>query len=154
MRAIWVRHRHETMSTVWRLEKICNWTHTQIKKFDIGSKVTKITNDVFYSAVSYRNQETPTLAKYFFASRDVLNFGNVAMFSDSFDVFDAKVWKLHIAFKAYSKIFPGTVVNHMMTDIIKYMKFFKVSVQHYHSFCAEIFFFIFSLFLCYDQNIW
>lgn len=78
-----------------------------------------------YSALSYLNQETPTLAKYFFASRDVLNFGNVAMFSDSFDVFDAKVWKLHIAFKAYSKTFPGTVVNHMMTDIIKYMKVFK-----------------------------
>ena len=107
-----------------------------------------------YSALSYLNQETPTLTKYFFASRDVLNFGNVAMFSDSFDVFDAKVWKLHIAFKAYSKTFPGTVVNHMMTDIIKYMKVFKVSVQHYHSFCVEIFFFIFSLFLCYDQNIW
>ena len=49
--------------------------------------------------------------KYFFATKEVMNFGSVAKFSDKFDSYDANVWKLRTSFKAYSDIFPGGMVS-------------------------------------------
>ena len=49
--------------------------------------------------------------KYVFSSREVHNLGIVSRLSDDFDVFDADVWTLQKAFKAYPGEYPGTQVN-------------------------------------------
>ena len=53
----------------------------------------------------------PLPKKYVFSSREVHNLGTVSRFSDNFDVFDADVWTLQKAFKAYPDEYPGTQVN-------------------------------------------
>ena len=53
----------------------------------------------------------PEKKKYFFSSREVLNYGTFARFSDHFNVEDANDWMLYIAFWAYPEKYPGTVVN-------------------------------------------
>ena len=63
-------------------------------------------------ALAKWNQESPILKKYFYSSKAVLNYGSIAKFSDKFDALDANLWKLYIGFKAYSTIFPGTLVSH------------------------------------------
>ena len=65
-----------------------------------------------YLALANWNQESPILKKYFFSSKAVLNYGSIAKFSNNFDALDANLWKLYIGFKAYSTIFPGTLVSH------------------------------------------
>ena len=55
--------------------------------------------------------ELPRKKKYFFSSREILNFGTVARFSEHFDAKNAEDWTLHNAFWAYPEEYPGTVVN-------------------------------------------
>ena len=55
--------------------------------------------------------ELPKKKKYFFSSREILNFGTVARFSEHFDAKNAEDWTLHNAFWAYPEEYPGTVVN-------------------------------------------
>ena len=57
------------------------------------------------------DQELPEKTKYFFSSREVLNFGTFARISDHFNVENANDWMLNSAFWAYPKEYPGTVVS-------------------------------------------
>ena len=68
-------------------------------------------NCVFSLVLAHWRPELPRKKKYFFSSREVLNFGTVARFSEHFDVENAEDWKLYNAFWAYPEEYPGTVVN-------------------------------------------
>ena len=66
---------------------------------------------LFLTVLAYRRPKLPKKRKYFFSSREVLNFGTVARFSDHFNVTNAEDWTLHNSFWAYTEEYPGTVVN-------------------------------------------